>query len=406
MKKLITLFIAVIFATVMMAQTPQKMSYQAVVRNAAGELVSSQSVGMKISILQGSPGGKLVYQEIYNPYPQTNANGLVSLEIGEGKPVNGDFSTIDWSNGPYYLMTETDPSADGGTNYTISGTSQLLSVPYALYANSAAEFTGTITETQGLSDVIAIDNVANAQIKAVSDPTEPQDAATKAYVDLLKEQVLTLQAEIGVSDKDGNHYNAVKIGTQVWMAENLKTTKYNDGTSIDLVTDDAAWVALSTPGYCWYNNDKTTYGDTYGAMYNWYTVATGKLCPAGWHVPSDAEWTVLTDYLINNGYGFEGSGDDIGKSVASVSGWMTDPTAGNVGNDPTSNNSSGFNAPPGGFRGYNGPFYGLGSNGHCFSSTESNVTSAWRRSLNYNENIFKRSYYDKTCGFYVRCIKD
>ena len=100
-----------------------------------------------------------------------------------------------------------------------------------------------------------------------------------------------------VVDIDGNVYHTVTIGTQVWMVENLKTTRYNDGTAIPLVTDGTAWAALTTPGYCWYNNDSATYKNTYGALYNWYAVNTGKLAPTGWHVPTDSEWTVLTTYL-------------------------------------------------------------------------------------------------------------
>lgn len=117
------------------AQAPQKMSYQCVIRNASGVLVTNQSVGIRISILQGTTTGTTVYLETYNPNPQTNANGLISLEIGGGMPITGTFSTINWASGPYFLKTETDPT--GGTNYTIMGTSQLLSVPYALHAKTA-----------------------------------------------------------------------------------------------------------------------------------------------------------------------------------------------------------------------------------------------------------------------------
>lgn len=117
------------------AQSPQKMSYQCVVRNSAGALVANQSVGIKITILQGSASGTVVYQETYNPNPQTNANGLVTVEIGGGVELSGTFSAINWASGTYFLKTETDPT--GGSNYTISGTSQLLSVPYALHAKTA-----------------------------------------------------------------------------------------------------------------------------------------------------------------------------------------------------------------------------------------------------------------------------
>ncbi|MEA1979518.1 MAG: DUF1566 domain-containing protein [candidate division Zixibacteria bacterium] len=123
-------------------QSPEKMSYQAVIRDASDNLVTSQPVGMQISILQTSASGTAVYVERH--FPTTNANGLVSIEIGTGTVVSGDFTTINWSNGPYFIKTETDPT--GGTSYTITGTSQLLSVPYALHAKTAENLTGNLNE--------------------------------------------------------------------------------------------------------------------------------------------------------------------------------------------------------------------------------------------------------------------
>jgi hypothetical protein len=137
MKRIITLIAAIIVSASVSAQSPQKMSYQAVIRNSSNALVTSKSVGMRISVLQGSASGTVVYTETQTP--TTNANGLVSIEIGGG----AGFSTIDWSNGVYYIKTETDPS--GGTNYTISGTSQVLSVPYALHSKTAETLTGNST---------------------------------------------------------------------------------------------------------------------------------------------------------------------------------------------------------------------------------------------------------------------
>src|SRR5690554_1526881 len=143
MKNLWTIAAALIMTASVWAQAPEKMSYQAVVRDGSNALVSSTAVGMQISILQGSASGTAVYVETQTP--TSNANGLVSLEIGSGTVVSGDFTTIDWANGPYFIKTETDPT--GGTSYTITGTSQLLSVPYALHAKTAETVTGTITET-------------------------------------------------------------------------------------------------------------------------------------------------------------------------------------------------------------------------------------------------------------------
>ena len=139
MKQLFTLLAALILSTNVLAQSPQKMSYQAVIRNSTDALVTNHTVGMKISILKGSATGTVVYSETQTP--STNSNGLISIEIGNGT----GFNNIDWKNGPFFIKTETDPG--GGTSYTITGTSQLLSVPFALFAKTAESISGSITET-------------------------------------------------------------------------------------------------------------------------------------------------------------------------------------------------------------------------------------------------------------------
>lgn len=138
MKKFTLLFAILLFTTGLYAQLPQKMTYQAVVRNSNNKLIINKTIGVKISILKGT---NVVYSEIYNPNPRTNDNGLVTLAIGSGTALEGDFSAIDWSKGPYFIKTEIDPN--GGSNYTIEGSSQLLSVPYAFYAKTS----GPVTET-------------------------------------------------------------------------------------------------------------------------------------------------------------------------------------------------------------------------------------------------------------------
>src|SRR5664280_817425 len=142
-----------------------------------------------------------------------------------------------------------------------------------------------------------------------------------------------------ITDIDGNVYTSVIIGTQVWFIENLKTTKYNDNTSIPLVTDITAWSALSTPAYCWQNNDAAANKATYGALYNWYAVDAASnnnknICPTGWHVPSDSDWTTLENYLIANGYNFDNTttGNKIAKALASETGWAASSVDGAVGN--------------------------------------------------------------------------
>lgn len=186
-------------------------------------------------------------------------------------------------------------------------------------------------------------------------------------------------AVIGISpvsslvDADGNYYDVVEIGSQVWMAENLKTTKYNDETPIPNVTDQTAWINLSTDAYCWYDNNAAAYKSTYGALYNWYAVNTGKLCPAGWHVPSRLDWVILENYLLANGYNYDNttSGNKYAKALASTTLWDHSDYEGVVGNTdyPEKRNATGFTAVPSGFRSSIGPFNAIGRTTGWWSSS-------------------------------------
>jgi len=201
-----------------------------------------------------------------------------------------------------------------------------------------------------------------------------------------------------VADIDGNIYKIVKIGEQVWMAENLKTTGYNDGTAIPLVTDSTSWGYLTTPAYCWYDNDKGTYENTYGILYNWYAVNTGKLCPSGWHVPADEEWTTLTTYL--------GGGSVAGGKLKSIR-TVPEPHPRWAGTNDSATNITGFTALPGGFRGHEGGFGFIGSYGAWWTATEKDAGFAISRSMSHKRiNNVGRASYQKTVGFSVRCIKD
>jgi uncharacterized protein (TIGR02145 family) len=211
-----------------------------------------------------------------------------------------------------------------------------------------------------------------------------------------------------VSDIDGNVYRTIVIGSQEWTLTNLKTTKLNNGTAIPNVTNDNAWAVLTTPGYCWYYNDKAAY-EKYGALYNWYTVNTGTLAPMGWRVPTDADWTVLENYLIANRYNYDGTttGNKIAKSMAAMV-WITSMVdSGSIGNNLSTNNKSGFSALPGGYRWTDGVFLNQSLGGRWWSATEYDASYSWYRNLNYDGNNLGRDYrYYKICGFSVRLVRD
>lgn len=195
-----------------------------------------------------------------------------------------------------------------------------------------------------------------------------------------------------LTDQDGNTYRTILIGTQTWMVDNLTTTKYNDGTSIPRVTDATSWSNLSTPACCWQNNDPAR-KVTYGVLYNWYTVNTGKLCPTGWHVPSEVEWDELIDYLG-------------GENIAG--GKLKEPDFKHWNSPNTeANNVTHFWALPGGDR-LNGPdalFDNLGKMG-CWWTTAFIEDLASDRVMYYNSNRVQKLFSPKKYGLSVRCVWD
>jgi uncharacterized protein (TIGR02145 family) len=202
-----------------------------------------------------------------------------------------------------------------------------------------------------------------------------------------------------LTDIDGNTYRTVIIGSTEWMSENLKTTKYNDGRPVNSPgKDNASWENNSTGAYSWYNNDEAGHKEKYGALYNWHAVNTGKLCPAGWRVPSDEEWTNVNKYLLN----YDGSGLDDSISESS-------PATENISKTGFSSFPGGarFSGLPGGaHKSGAGYFYYLDKSARWWTSTEHSAANAFYRSL-YSEttNIY-RSQNSKETGFSVRCYRE
>jgi uncharacterized protein (TIGR02145 family) len=209
-----------------------------------------------------------------------------------------------------------------------------------------------------------------------------------------------------VSDIEGNLYKTIGIGTQTWMAENLRTTRYNDNAEIDLIESRNEWMNTETPGYCWYENNKQLYGNIEGAYYNWLAVISSRLCPTGWHVPSDIEWKTLEMNLgmtqeQADGEGTRGTLEGSAIKEAGTNNWLPEGIAGT--------NSSGLTGLPGGYRsGYMGIFDEEGLSSHWWTSTgyypQGNV--AYARSLYSGSSGIVRTLRYLREGFNVRCIKD
>ena len=228
MKKIYSIAIAILLTASVWSQAPQKMSYQAVIRNTNNTLVTSKVIGMRISILKGSSVGTEVYAETQTSTIATNANGLVSLEIGKGTVVTGTFVGIKWSEGPYFIKTETDPT--GGTNYTIIGTSELLSMPYALHAKTVENLSGINTGDQDLSGLATISSV-NSSLATKVDKVNGKALSTNDYTTVEKSKLAAITGtNTGDQDLSG-------LATTTTVNTSL-STKVDKVTGKDLSTND------------------------------------------------------------------------------------------------------------------------------------------------------------------------
>jgi len=210
---------------------------------------------------------------------------------------------------------------------------------------------------------------------------------------------------IATTDADNNNYPTVTIGNQIWMTENLRTTKYRNGDPINEVASGSSWATLNTGAWCSYNNSSTILTN-YGRLYNFYAVADSrKLCPTGWHVPTDAEWDTLARFLYNTGINATAA-----KRLSSTTNWLSSTNTGAVGNTdyPTERNKTGFTAMPAGYRDNTGAYNGEGNYGQWWSATEcGNIgNDAWARNIWYDVHYLYRYGTDKENGFSVRCLHD
>jgi uncharacterized protein (TIGR02145 family) len=357
------------------AQAPQGIAYQAIARNASGVAIANTAVKVRFSIRDSIATGAIKYQETHNP--TTSALGLFSVNVGMGTVLGGSFSGINWGKNAKFLQVELNTT--GGTTYTDLGTTQMMSVPYALLANAIKMKTSVTGDTlyTGAGNYVIIPGVS-----AANNP--PSWNST----------ILT--------DIEGNLYNTVIIGNQIWMKENLKTSKYLNGEPITTNLNNTDWQNTTSSAFSIYNNDAAN-NTNYGKLYNWYAVVDPRgLCPLGWHVPSDAEWKTLEISLGMSTAdadlsGSRGGAQNVGGKMKSVSSlWQSSNTG--------ATDESGFSGLPGGYRNNQGTFSNIRLFAYWWSSTELSSTG---RSLNWGSPSSSRlNGSPKSNGYSVRCLKD
>ena len=292
MKKLFIILLSSLINITVFAQAPQKMSYQAIIRNSSNVLITNTAIGMRVSILQGSTSGTVVFQEFFNPNPQTNSNGLVTVEIGTGTPVVGTFAAINWATGPYFVQTETDPT--GGTSYSIIGVQQLLSVPYALYAaNSGNTFIplAPSVATQPASNVLTNSATLNGNINpnGYSSTVSYEYGFTTSYGSSAAATPSTIYGNtntsassniVGLLANSTYHYR-VKATNAVNVAYGADMTFTTGGapTICCLGIDTVNASTISFRGFVNANNSSTTVTFEYGTTMSYGTNASATPSP-------------------------------------------------------------------------------------------------------------------------------
>jgi uncharacterized protein (TIGR02145 family) len=373
---------ALLITTVLaFAQAPQGINYQAVVRDAGGNELVNQAVSLRMTILENNT--TTVYQETHSA--TTNGFGLVNLVIGQGTATLGAFNAIDWSTGNYFAQTEVDVT--GGTNYALMGSQQLMSVPYALYAESAGGGSGNVNiSVSPTGDTLYFGNGQWVLIGGLS-----------TLNGILWGEDLVYTVGQGVTDIDGNEYETIVINGEEWMAENLCTSSFQNGDPLTLQTTNPGWGNSTSEAYCWYNNNQSYEAD-YCKLYNWYAATDPReLCPVGWRVPTASDWQQLVGYLdptcnpCTNG---ASTAVNALKESGSLL-WLID--------NSESTNASGFSARAAGRRDGGGSFNTIGETVYFWTSTPSGSQS---KGVYFFYDDFNLVDFDEDWGMSIRCIKD
>ncbi len=362
-------------------QAPQKVSFQSAIRNSSNALIINQQIAIKISVLQGSTNGLVVYSERHTPV--TNINGLASVEIGSGSILSGNFLTIDWAEGTFFVKSEVD--INGGTNYTISNTIQLLSVPYSLFSNDVFSKVSTTGDTL----YIGKEHYIIPGISAANQLTEllPTDHSCG------EPNVHNAEKNYGtLIDQQGNTYKTITIGGQTWMAENLKVSVYRNGDAIPNLTNPSQWGTTTSGAWLNYNN-VNGFDCPYGKLYNWYTcIDSRNVCPNGWHVPSIDEWYTLQAFL---------GGENVSGAKMKSTGtdhWDTPNEA--------ATNESGFSALPNGTASSSAESYFLGQDAYFWSATPvNNFVVAGFKLYSYSTTS-NEIQNPRSEGMAIRCVQD
>ncbi len=398
MKKIIALPFLFLCVFSAIAQSPQAIPYQAVLRNTDGSVIANQTVTITFTIHNNAVDGTTEYQE--NHSTTSNALGLINLNVGQGTPSVGTFSAINWGSGTKFLQV----AMNNGNGNIDLGTQQMLSVPYALHSKTSDNGFSSVSATgdtlyMANGNFIIVPGISAANNTNGGGGTTTGTTLHSCGAANVHNPNLTYGS---MTDQEGNTYKTIIIGSQEWMAENLNTSIYSNGDNIPQIANNLGW-SLTTNGASGFWAENNSNSCPYGRLYNWYAVADSRgLCPTGWHVPSDADWTTLINFIGGNGGALKSAGI-VGTPIELSTGLWAAPNTG-------ATNSSGFSGLPGGAGNWYTGYYCQGCYhlyGYWWSNTGPlNNSSASAYGLYYDYSEISNAGIYKKSGCSVRCLRD
>jgi uncharacterized protein (TIGR02145 family) len=363
------------------SQAPQRLAYQAVARGEDGEPMANMSVTARFQIHDLSAAGDIVWTEIQTV--ATNAQGLFHTQLGSSTPL----SSVLWGEGSKFLQVELWLSG----NYVDLGTQQFLSVPYALFANHVN------LHISAEGDTLIMGNGAPVIIPGLSaaNPIPPDGLPHSCGLEGVHNEEVTYGS---VTDYDGNVYKTITVNGREWMAENLKVGRFQNGDQIFIVEDNNGWAnSILQPYSCYYDNIAAN-ACPYGRIYNFYAVTdTREICPVGWHVPDNFEWS-----LLDNAFG----GNPVSGGALKTDDTVEEGTSLWFAPNTGATNNSGFSAVPGGYRSQFGFYTQKGYGAYYWAGQSAGSNDGWFSQLRYDNSSLTGNIFDGRFGASVRCIRD
>lgn len=380
MRHLLTL-IAFTISSILCAQAPQRLSYQAVARDAAGQPMANTSTAVRFKIHNLTPTGEVIWTE--EQTVTTNATGLFNVQLG----AVASLESVEWGEGSKFLQVELLQSG----NYIDMGTQQFLSVPYALFANHVN------LNVSAEGDTLVIGNGAPLIIPGLSaaNPIPPDGLPHTCGLESVHNEEVTYGS---VTDYDGNIYKTIMVNGREWMAENLNVGHFQNGDQIFIVEDNNGWAGTILQPYSCYYQNVAANECPYGRIYNFYAVTDPReLCPVGWHVPDNSEWL-----LLDNAFG----GNPVSGGALKTDGTVEEGTSLWYAPNTGATNSSGFSAVPGGYRSQFGFYTQKGYGAYYWAGQSAGSNDGWFQQLQYDQTGLTGNIFDGRFGASVRCIRD